>query len=117
VYFGREAAKSFRVYLKGREWDTFSKDKIEPQKGYITYYKKAWIGNWQDYRTGKRGGEKYRQCPHRRRLPRARIRTRLQDHRLPTLRSQAAHHAQMRPQPLLPSIRDRATRPSASAQF
>jgi site-specific recombinase XerD len=29
------------------------------QKGYITYYKKAWIGNWRDHRPGPRQGAKH----------------------------------------------------------
>ncbi len=59
VYFGTQAAKSLRLYLDGRKTGYVFEDKIERQKGYITYYKKAWIGNWKDYRTGKRGGEKH----------------------------------------------------------
>ena len=59
VYFGVHAAKSLRVYLRGRRIGYVFKDKIQPQKGYITYYKKAWIGNWKDYRSGRRVGEKH----------------------------------------------------------
>ena len=59
VYFGSQAAKSLRKYLDGRKEGYVFQDKIKPQKGYITYYKKAWIGNWKDYRTGKKGGEKH----------------------------------------------------------
>jgi len=59
VYFGAQAAKSLRLYLDGRKMGYVFQDKIESQKGYITYYKKAWIGNWKDYRTGKKGGEKH----------------------------------------------------------
>lgn len=59
VYFGAQAAKSLRLYLRGRKTGYVFQDKIEPQKGYITYYKKAWIGNWKDYTTGEKGGEKH----------------------------------------------------------
>ena len=59
VYFGPQSAQSLREYLKGRKTGYIFQDKVEPQKGYITYYKKAWIGNWKDYRTGKKGGEKH----------------------------------------------------------
>ncbi len=59
VYFGPHAAKSLRTYLKGRKTGYLFQDKIEPQKGYITYYKMAWIGNWKDYLSGKKGGQKH----------------------------------------------------------
>src|SRR4029077_12912245 len=59
VYFGTQAAKSLRLYLDGRRAGFVFQDKIELQRGYITYYNKAWIGNWKDYRTGKKGGEKH----------------------------------------------------------
>jgi site-specific recombinase XerD len=59
VYFGAQAAKSLRLYLRGRKIGYLFQDKIEPQKGYITYYKRAWIGNWKDYSTRKMGGEKH----------------------------------------------------------
>lgn len=59
VYFGAQAATSLRSYLQGRQSGYIFQDKIAPQKGYITYYKKAWIGNWIDYRTRKKGGDKY----------------------------------------------------------
>ena len=59
VYFGEQAAKSLRWYLKGRKTGYLFQDKIEQQRGYITFCKKAWIGNWKDYRTGKKGGEKH----------------------------------------------------------
>jgi integrase/recombinase XerD len=59
VYFGREAAESLRSYLKGRKTGYLFQDKIEQQRGYITSTKKAWIGNWKDYRTGKKGGERH----------------------------------------------------------
>jgi len=59
VYFGSQAAKSLRSYLKGRKTGYVFQDKIDPQKGYITYAQKAWIGNWKDYRTATKGGEKH----------------------------------------------------------
>lgn len=34
-------------------------DKISQQKAYITYYQKAWIGNWKDYRPGESRGTKH----------------------------------------------------------
>jgi site-specific recombinase XerD len=58
VYFGSQAASTLHQYLKGRKTGYIFQDKIEPQKGYITYYWKAWIGNWMDYRSGKKGGDK-----------------------------------------------------------
>lgn len=54
VYFGAKAGKSLKIYLNRRQTGYIFQDKIEPQKGYLTYYKKAWIGNWRDYRTGKK---------------------------------------------------------------
>jgi site-specific recombinase XerD len=58
VYFGEPAAKALHGYLRGRKTGYLFQDKIRPQKGYITYYKKAWIGNWKDYRSvGKRGAK------------------------------------------------------------
>jgi site-specific recombinase XerD len=54
VYFGVPAAKSLRHYLKGRKTGYIFQDKIDQQKGYITYYKKAWIGNWKDYSSGQK---------------------------------------------------------------
>jgi site-specific recombinase XerD len=59
VYFGTTAAKTLRSYLNGRKTGYIFQDKIEPQLGYLTYYKKAWIGNWRDYGSGKKGGEKH----------------------------------------------------------
>ena len=59
VYFGAQAANVLCKYLNGRKTGYIFQDKTEPQKGYITYYKKAWIGNWKDYRGGKEGGEKH----------------------------------------------------------
>ena len=59
VYFGTQASKTLRAYLRGRKTGYIFQDKIEPQKGYITYYKKAWIGNWKDYSSGKKCGEKH----------------------------------------------------------
>jgi site-specific recombinase XerD len=58
VYFGSDAARSIRAYLKDRRVGYLFQDKIEPQKGYITYYKKAWIGHWKDYRNAQPGGVK-----------------------------------------------------------
>jgi site-specific recombinase XerD len=34
-------------------------DIIPQQNGYITYYKKAWIGNWRDHRPEKGNGSKH----------------------------------------------------------
>ena len=59
VYFGPQAAQSLSQYLKGRRTGFIFQDKIEQQKGYISYYKKAWIGNWREYRTGQKGGEQH----------------------------------------------------------
>jgi integrase/recombinase XerC len=57
VYFGRQAAKALRTYLDGRKTGYIFQDKIPQQKGYITYYKKAWIGNWRDFK-GTSSGKK-----------------------------------------------------------
>lgn len=57
VYFGKHASTAIRHYLDGRKAGYLFQDKIEPQEGYITYYKKAWIGNWKDY-TESGGGVK-----------------------------------------------------------
>jgi site-specific recombinase XerD len=54
VYFGAKAATALRVYLRGRKSGYVFQNKIEPQKGYLTYYKKAWIGNWWDHRIGSK---------------------------------------------------------------
>ena len=59
VYFGSFAAQALRRYLDGRKTGYLFQDKIKPQKGYITYYRKAWIGNWKDYRPGPRRGAKH----------------------------------------------------------
>jgi site-specific recombinase XerD len=59
VYFGSVTATALRRYLQGRKTGYLFQDKIKPQKGYITYYKKAWIGNWMDYRTESRRGAKH----------------------------------------------------------
>jgi site-specific recombinase XerD len=59
VYFGSVAAQALRQYLDGRKTGYLFQDKIKPQKGYITYYRKAWIGNWKDYRPGPRRGAKH----------------------------------------------------------
>lgn len=58
VYFGAQADKSLRAYLQGRKTGYIFQDKIVQQKGYITYYKKAWIGNWRDF-TGPNPGKKH----------------------------------------------------------
>jgi site-specific recombinase XerD len=58
VYFGAQAAKSLSAYLKGRKTGYVFQDKIRQQRGYITYYKKAWIGNWRDF-TGPTPGKKH----------------------------------------------------------
>lgn len=59
VYFGKPSAKALRSYLAGRKVGYVFQDIIPPQKGYITYYKKAWIGNWRDYRPGGDRGAKH----------------------------------------------------------
>jgi len=59
VYLGEQAAKALRLYLDGRETGYLFQDKIKQQQGYITYYKKAWIGNWKDYRSGQKRGAKH----------------------------------------------------------
>jgi site-specific recombinase XerD len=59
VYFGAHAAKALRLYLRGRRTGHVFQDKIKQQNGYITYYKKAWIGNWRDYRPGPTRGTKH----------------------------------------------------------
>ena len=59
VYFGPQAAKSLRTYLKGRKTGFLLQDKIEPQKGYVTHNGTTWLGLWKDYRTGKKGGQKH----------------------------------------------------------
>lgn len=46
------------MYLAGRKGGYVFQDIIRQQKGYITYYKKAWIGNWRDHRPGKARGTK-----------------------------------------------------------
>ena len=56
VYFGEEASKSLRAYLRGRRSGYVFQDKIEPQKGYVTGTKTTWLGIWTDYTTGKKGG-------------------------------------------------------------
>lgn len=58
VYLGRDAAKALRFYLRGRKKGYLFQDKIEQQRGYITYYEKAWLGNWRDYHTDKNGSVK-----------------------------------------------------------
>ncbi len=52
VYFGAPAAKALRLYLDGRKSGYLFQDIIPQQKGYITYYEKAWIGNWRDHSSG-----------------------------------------------------------------
>ena len=59
VYFGRHAAQALRLYLDGRKTGFLFQDKIKQQRGYITYYKKAWIGNWKEYRPGDEHGAKH----------------------------------------------------------
>lgn len=59
VYFGEEAAKSLREYLKGRRTGYVFQDKIEPQQGYVTHNGTTWLGTWVDYRTGRKGGVKH----------------------------------------------------------
>jgi site-specific recombinase XerD len=58
VYFGLHASKALKVYLGGRRTGCLFQDKIRQQEGYITYYKKAWIGNWRDFRPGPTQGAK-----------------------------------------------------------
>lgn len=52
VYFGRQAARAIRAYLHGRKSGYLFQNKMPTQRGYLTYYKKAWIGNWWDHRIG-----------------------------------------------------------------
>jgi site-specific recombinase XerD len=59
VYFGKPSTKALRLYLAGRKGGYVFQDIIHQQKGYITYYKKAWIGNWRDHRPGKARGTKH----------------------------------------------------------
>jgi site-specific recombinase XerD len=59
VYFGAVAANALRRYLNGRKKGYLFQDKIIQQKGYITFCKKAWIGNWRDHRPGPRQGLKH----------------------------------------------------------
>lgn len=75
VYFGREAAKALRAYLRGRRRGYLFLDKIPLQRGYITYYKKAWIGNWFDHQAGRKRS-KWLGSPSRFSRPEARRRFR-----------------------------------------
>jgi site-specific recombinase XerD len=59
VYFGACAGKALLDYLGKRRTGYLFQDKIPPQRGYVTYYKKAWIGNWMDYRPGMNRGAKH----------------------------------------------------------
>jgi site-specific recombinase XerD len=59
VYFGKQAARSLRLYLKGRKTGYVFQDKIEPQKGYVTCTRTTWLGVWKDYRTRKKGGVRH----------------------------------------------------------
>lgn len=59
VYFGAHAAKALRLYLKGRRTGYLFQDKIDPQKGFITYSGTTWIGSWKDYRPGQKRGTKH----------------------------------------------------------
>jgi integrase/recombinase XerC len=59
VYFGAHAAKALQVYLDGRRSGYLFQDKIDPQKGYITYNQRTWIGSWKVYRPGQRCGTKH----------------------------------------------------------
>jgi integrase/recombinase XerD len=59
VYFGRVAAKALRRYLGSRKTGYVFQDVIPQQKGYITFYKLAWLGNWRDYHPGKGYGRKH----------------------------------------------------------
>ena len=52
VYFGRQAARAIRAYLRDRKSGYLFQSKVPTQRGYLTYYKKAWIGNWWDHRIG-----------------------------------------------------------------
>jgi integrase/recombinase XerC len=54
VYFGRQAATALRAYLRGRKSGYVFQNKMPAQKGYLTYYKRAWIGNWWDHRIGSK---------------------------------------------------------------
>ena len=59
VYFGAHAAKALGLYLNGRRTGYLFQDKIDPQRGYITYNRTNWIGSWKDYRPGKKRGTKH----------------------------------------------------------
>ena len=51
VYFGVPAHRAIRQYIGRRRSGYLFQDVIVQQKGYITYYKKAWIGHWRDHRA------------------------------------------------------------------
>ena len=58
VYFGPPAGRAIRKYLGKRRAGYLFQDVIPQQKGYITYYKTAWIGNWRDHCSGPQRGKK-----------------------------------------------------------
>jgi integrase/recombinase XerD len=59
VYFGPPAARVIRKYLGERKAGYLFQDIIAQQKGYITYYKTAWLGNWRDHQPGPQSGKKH----------------------------------------------------------
>jgi integrase/recombinase XerC len=59
VYFGLRALKAIRRYIGNRRNGYLFQDILPQQKGYITYYKLAWLGNWRDYRPGKPRGARH----------------------------------------------------------
>jgi integrase/recombinase XerD len=59
VYFGSATAKAIHTYLGPRKSGYLFQDIIPQQNGYITYYKKAWIGNWRDHRLNVGQGSKH----------------------------------------------------------
>ncbi len=71
--------------------------KERPFKGRVRAQESTGLSPCDALRTPLPGERKQR--PYRRRLPRTRLRPRLENRHLPPLRSQAAHRPQMRPQP------------------
>ena len=59
AYFGVPAARALRRYLGGRRTGYVFQDIIRPQRGYITFYKRAWLGCWRDFRPGEGYGRRH----------------------------------------------------------
>jgi integrase/recombinase XerD len=59
VYFGPPAASAIRKYLRNRKAGYLFQDILPKQRGYITYYRTAWLGNWRDHRPGPQRGTKH----------------------------------------------------------